>query len=219
MSRSKRPSGNCQKCDTWRRSLHRDHIVPKCKGGMDDDSNIQWICANCHEDKTREDLKGRPGPNKGRVFSQDVRSKMSQAAKARKKGLPGWSRGKKLSLEHCAAISQGLRGKKKKNPPLSEEHKNKLSERTAANYEQHHQEVAKAMFPAILDQIRGIVSSGSRATYHACRRIPGYQGVVKDVPHTVVVSHALGKLSVDDLVKDDSPRWLVIYRERNPCPK
>ncbi len=51
--------GWCGLCWTLRRSLHRDHIVPRSKGGGEEDSNIQYICANCHEDKTREDLKGR----------------------------------------------------------------------------------------------------------------------------------------------------------------
>lgn len=54
-------SGTCVFCGVWRRSLHHDHIVPKWKGGSDDDWNIQLLCANCHEDKTRVDLKGRPG--------------------------------------------------------------------------------------------------------------------------------------------------------------
>lgn len=58
-------SGPCAFCGTQRRSLHRDHIVPKWKGGNDDDSNIQFLCANCHEDKTRIDLKGSPGRRKG----------------------------------------------------------------------------------------------------------------------------------------------------------
>jgi HNH endonuclease len=34
--------------------------VPKFKGGTDDPSNIQLICANCHEDKTVQDLTGWP---------------------------------------------------------------------------------------------------------------------------------------------------------------
>jgi 5-methylcytosine-specific restriction endonuclease McrA len=45
-------------CGTWRRSLHRDHIIPKFKGGGDEPENIQLICANCHEDKTVADLTG-----------------------------------------------------------------------------------------------------------------------------------------------------------------
>jgi hypothetical protein len=52
--------GNCSLCGVWRNTLHRDHIIPRCKGGTEDPSNFQYICANCHEDKTRSDLKGRP---------------------------------------------------------------------------------------------------------------------------------------------------------------
>ena len=54
----RRPSGNCPKCGTWRYSLHWDHIVPRFKGGVDTPDNIQLLCANCHEDKTRLDFKG-----------------------------------------------------------------------------------------------------------------------------------------------------------------
>lgn len=52
----KRTSGNCIKCGVWRRSLHRDHIVPKVKGGSDLPENIQHLCGNCHLEKTRVDV-------------------------------------------------------------------------------------------------------------------------------------------------------------------
>lgn len=50
-------SGNYRLCGTQRHSLHRDHIKPKWAGGADDESNIQYICANCHEDKTRQEMQ------------------------------------------------------------------------------------------------------------------------------------------------------------------
>lgn len=78
--RARRPSGPCQSCGTHRKSLHREHIVPRWKGGTEDPENIQWFCANCHEDKTREDNRGRPGPMKGRVHSEETRAKMRDAA-------------------------------------------------------------------------------------------------------------------------------------------
>jgi hypothetical protein len=81
--RAKRPCGNCQTCGIWRRSLHREHIIPKYKGGSEEANNIQWICANCHEDKTREDLRGRPGGMKGRKHSEETRMKMRISAALR----------------------------------------------------------------------------------------------------------------------------------------
>lgn len=81
--RAKRPSGPCQICGIQRLSLHRDHIIPRWRGGGDEPENIQWLCANCHEDKTRVDLTGRPGWNKGRKNSEEARRKMREAAKRR----------------------------------------------------------------------------------------------------------------------------------------
>ena len=37
---------------------HVDHIMPKEKGGSDDDSNLQAINAECHKRKTIEDNGG-----------------------------------------------------------------------------------------------------------------------------------------------------------------
>lgn len=51
-------SGPCDKCGVWRTSLHRDHVIPKSKGGSDDSENLQYLCANCHQDKTIEDVRG-----------------------------------------------------------------------------------------------------------------------------------------------------------------
>ena len=56
-------SGDCAICGIYRYSLHRDHIVPRWKfkyglveGDPTDPANFQYLCANCHEDKTREEF-------------------------------------------------------------------------------------------------------------------------------------------------------------------
>ena len=46
-------AGHCLKCGIFREALHRDHIIPKWNGGEDEESNVQYICSNCHDDKTR----------------------------------------------------------------------------------------------------------------------------------------------------------------------
>jgi len=48
-------AGHCVKCGIYRDSLHCDHIIPKVLGGSGESANIQHLCANCHQDKTRED--------------------------------------------------------------------------------------------------------------------------------------------------------------------
>jgi 5-methylcytosine-specific restriction protein A len=37
---------------------HVDHINPKAKGGGDEDSNLQTLCAACHKRKTIEENGG-----------------------------------------------------------------------------------------------------------------------------------------------------------------
>jgi len=106
----RRPSGNCKFCGVFRHSLHRDHIIPKFKGGSDDPSNWQYICANCHEDKSREERKGHSPviplnsshrgpdqkPRKVPIRSKEASAK--QAAKLRGRKLPQW---------HCDKIRRG----------------------------------------------------------------------------------------------------------------
>lgn len=48
-------AGECVLCGQHRQSLHRDHVKPKWEGGNDDESNVQYVCANCHEDKSRSE--------------------------------------------------------------------------------------------------------------------------------------------------------------------
>ena len=66
-----RRGGPCGKCGVERRFLHRDHIMPRFRGGTDDPSNIQYLCANCHEDKTAEDMP-YPGSRRGSAFRAKV---------------------------------------------------------------------------------------------------------------------------------------------------
>ena len=104
----RRPSGRCKKCKTWRLSLHRDHKIPRWKGGSDAPSNWQYICANCHEDKTREEMRGR-------VFSKQWRANIAAARRgtklstATKKKIGLALTGRIASNEHRAAIAKGQR--------------------------------------------------------------------------------------------------------------
>jgi hypothetical protein len=72
--------------------LHRDHIVPRRKGGGDEPANIQYLCANCHEDKTREDNKGLVSPMKGRHHSEESRQKMRESSARRTMRFAVYSR-------------------------------------------------------------------------------------------------------------------------------
>jgi 5-methylcytosine-specific restriction protein A len=42
-----------------------DHILPVHKGGTDEDDNLQALCHECHESKTRTDLGQRDRPATG----------------------------------------------------------------------------------------------------------------------------------------------------------
>jgi predicted transcriptional regulator len=50
----KRDNFKCQNCSSSY-NLHIDHIIPRSKGGTDEDSNLQVLCSKCNLFK-REDL-------------------------------------------------------------------------------------------------------------------------------------------------------------------
>lgn len=43
-------AGTCDRCGINRWKRHRHHTLPLSLGGSDDPENIEFICANCHED-------------------------------------------------------------------------------------------------------------------------------------------------------------------------
>lgn len=50
----------CKRQDRVTLATQRDHIVPLCEGGADDDANVQGLCDACHEAKTlREAARAR----------------------------------------------------------------------------------------------------------------------------------------------------------------
>lgn len=116
MASKKTISGACVKCAAWRYSLHRDHIVPKFKGGSDTAENIQLLCANCHEDKTRADFLGvKRDPATWPNF-EEARRRMSEAARGRQVSeatrakLSAAAKGRRLTAAHIEAIRRGTTG-------------------------------------------------------------------------------------------------------------
>ena len=109
-------SGNCPKCGTWRKTLHRDHILATCKGGLDTPENIQYLCANCHENKTSEDLRG---------------FKQSPETKAKKRASWANHPNKEERSARLRIMSQSPEGRKRARKTLgglrSSEHKAKIS--------------------------------------------------------------------------------------------
>lgn len=80
--RGKKVSGPCAKCDTFRERLQCDHVIPRWKGGSDEPENLQFLCANCHEDKTRAELRER---HLGRKHSADHVAKIARANTGQKR--------------------------------------------------------------------------------------------------------------------------------------
>ena len=79
----------CELCGIERRQLQRDHIVCRWEGGSDDESNIQRICANCHEDKSIVDTRRYWDSPQGKAMSAElgknlIQSQQDSAAQSRR---------------------------------------------------------------------------------------------------------------------------------------
>ncbi|MEA1015597.1 HNH endonuclease [Sphingosinicella sp. LY1275] len=64
----------CEECTRNGRTTpgtHADHIVPKAKGGTDERSNYQLLCASCHALKSIHDQGKNPRLRKRRVIALD----------------------------------------------------------------------------------------------------------------------------------------------------
>lgn len=117
MARRDSTAGNCQKCRTWRPQRQRDHIVPKrvaflrgwTKEQTDAPENIQFLCANCHEDKTRAE---NAITNKGRICSDETRKKLAAVQRGRK---------------HSEAVLASMRKPHRSPPPRTPEHSAKIA--------------------------------------------------------------------------------------------
>ncbi len=52
----------CQRLGRVRAATQRDHIKPLADGGVDDESNVQGLCDECHDIKSKlESAEGRRG--------------------------------------------------------------------------------------------------------------------------------------------------------------
>jgi len=43
----------CHYCERWfkRKKITKDHIVPRGRGGLDEDWNLTWACRGCNQEK------------------------------------------------------------------------------------------------------------------------------------------------------------------------
>lgn len=100
------PSGVCNECKKWHEKLELDHITPKFRGGLDDTSNLQWLCPGCHKQKSsREKAEVHRGnrirygvarsPEERRKISEGVRKWFSDPKnkeRNRQATLAGWKK-------------------------------------------------------------------------------------------------------------------------------
>jgi hypothetical protein len=122
MSRRYSRSGSCLKCSTFRRTLHRDHIIPRWKGGLDNELNYQYICANCHEDKTFDERASQE--YRDFVSKQSSERMLSARARARISKAVREANAKRVWTPEMRAkcARPGV-----KRVPFTEEHKARIS--------------------------------------------------------------------------------------------
>ncbi|NBS86595.1 MAG: HNH endonuclease [Verrucomicrobia bacterium] len=53
----KKAGGKCELCGALKQdtTLHIDHIVPRSRGGSNDESNLQILCFKCNLGKSNKD--------------------------------------------------------------------------------------------------------------------------------------------------------------------
>jgi len=64
--------------------MHVDHIVPRSKGGPDDDSNLQTLCRSCNLHKSASE---EWSPQNKRASKYPKRKLQSQVFKEPKRGM------------------------------------------------------------------------------------------------------------------------------------
>ena len=55
---AERDGFKCQMCGRVTAKGIADHIIPLAFGGEDVEENMQWLCADCHLEKSVEEKKG-----------------------------------------------------------------------------------------------------------------------------------------------------------------
>ena len=62
-----RQQWKCQTCSSMLEATYEiDHVLAKCKGGTNEENNLQALCPNCHRQKTRKDI-AKPVAKKAKI--------------------------------------------------------------------------------------------------------------------------------------------------------
>jgi len=118
----KAKSGLCARCGTYRWKLDKDHIIPKSRGGTDTPSNRQYLCQNCHcdktfsEDKVHSTVEARERQSKlqkGKKLSPETREKIRQARIGQRHSEETKTKIREINGEHLARLSASHKGIKR----------------------------------------------------------------------------------------------------------
>lgn len=147
-------SGYCITCGIFREVLHRDHVVPKWCGGLDEESNVQYICANCHQDKTLSEIRSTDYRNYCKKRNKDawVEGRNTGSTGQRGSDYTCAEKSKEVRAKISISVKEGHRLRREQEALLSPDEKIQLKEKRSERKRADHRRRKERRTALLLQQ-------------------------------------------------------------------